>query len=67
MSGRTVHRYRVNAEQCLILAERATTRAVREEYKRLAAQWLKMAANADHLEQLGDRLKSDYLSTCRPW
>jgi hypothetical protein len=51
-----IHRYRANAEQCLILAERATTEETRAEYKQLAEHWLQMATDAEALEQVRERL-----------
>jgi hypothetical protein len=54
-----IHRYRANAEHLLIMAERASTEELRTEYKLLAEGWLKMAADAEELERMRERLEGD--------
>ena len=46
--------YRASAEQVRMLAVRATTDQLRDEYLKIAAQWEQMAANAEVQERRGE-------------
>lgn len=55
----SIHRYHAHAEQCLVMASRASTAALRTEYMTLAEQWRSMAADADALEQMREHLAAE--------
>jgi hypothetical protein len=47
--------YRASAEQVRMLAERATTDQLRDEYLKIADQWEQMATDAEVQERRGSR------------